>query len=50
MHPLLKNHPLTGAKRELRSFSVTGDVRIVYQLSGDDDAIFFDIGSHNQVY
>ncbi len=50
MHPLLKNHSLTGAKRELRSFSVTGDIRIVYQPLGSDEVIFFDIGSHNQVY
>lgn len=50
MHPLLKNHTLTGSKRELRSFSVTGDVRIVYQPLGNSEVIFLDIGSHNQVY
>ena len=50
MHPLLQNHALTGVKQGLRSFSVTGDIRVVYQPSGDDEAIFFDIGSHNQVY
>lgn len=50
MHPLLKNHSLTGAKQGLRSFSVTGDIRIVYQPLGNDEVIFFDIGSHNQVY
>lgn len=50
MHPLLRNHVLTGTKQGLRSFSVTGDIRIVYQSLGSDGVIFFDIGSHNQVY
>ena len=50
MHPLLKNHALTGSKRELRSFSVAGDIRIVYLSLGNDEVIFLDIGSHNQVY
>lgn len=48
--PLLKNHALTGAKRGLRSFSVTGNIHIVYQPLENNEVIFFDIGSHNQVY
>lgn len=48
--PLLKNHALTGTKQELRSFSITGDIRIVYQSLGNSEVIFLDIGSHNQVY
>ena len=49
-NPLLKDHQLTGNKRGFRSFSITGDIRIVYFLESDGRAIFVDIGSHNQVY
>lgn len=49
-NPLLKDHGLTGAKKELRAFSVTGDIRIVYLPVSEDEVIFLNIGSHNQVY
>ncbi len=49
-NPLLKNHPLTGAKKHLRAFSITGDIRIIYQPISENEVIFMDIGSHNQVY
>ncbi len=49
-NPLLKDHPLSGDKKEFRSFSVSGDIRIIYYKKSDDRVIFFDIGSHNQVY
>ena len=49
-NPLLENHKLSGAKKELCSFSVTGNIRIVYLPVSDDEVIFIDIGSHNQVY
>lgn len=48
--PILKDHGLSGAKRPLRAFSVTGDIRIVYLPVSADEVIFLDIGSHNQVY
>lgn len=48
--PLLKDHGLTGAKRKLRAFSVTGDIRIVYLPISESEVMLFDIGSHNQVY
>jgi len=48
-NPILKDHPLKGRKIGLRSFSVTGDIRVVYYIK--KEAIFFlDIGTHNQVY
>ena len=51
-NPLLKDHTLTGTKKGLRSFSITGDIRVIYQppMSEADEVIFYDIGSHNQVY
>ena len=48
--PILKDHPLKGSKKKLRSFSVNGDIRIVYIRISKDHIIFLDIGSHNQVY
>ena len=49
-HPLLRTHQLTGTKQNLHAFSITGDIRVIYQLISPSDAIFIDIGSHNQVY
>lgn len=49
-NPLLKDHGLSGAKKDLRAFSITGDIRIVYLPVSEDEVIFLDIGSHNQVY
>ena len=47
---ILHNHQLTGVKKDLSSFSITGDIRIIYMLISKDKAVFLDIGSHNQVY
>lgn len=47
---ILKDHRLSGAKKGLRSFSVTGDIRIIYRPAGAGEVVFIDIGSHNQVY
>lgn len=48
--PSLKDHTLTGKLKHLRSFSITGDIRVVYRLIGKDCVLFLDIGSHNQIY
>ena len=47
---VLKNHLLKGKKKGLRSFSVSPDLRIIYQEISKTKVIFLDIGSHNQVY
>ncbi|MBI2597366.1 type II toxin-antitoxin system mRNA interferase toxin, RelE/StbE family [Candidatus Daviesbacteria bacterium] len=49
-NPLLKDHGLTGAKKNLRVFSITGDIRIVYLPVSEEEVTFINIGSHNQVY
>lgn len=49
-NPSLKDHKLAGTKKELRAFSVTGDIRILYIPVSEEEVIFIDIGSHNQVY
>lgn len=48
--PVLKNHLLSGKMRNFRSFSVAGDMRVIYFQENDDSIIFIDVGSHNQVY
>ncbi|MFZ2152597.1 MAG: type II toxin-antitoxin system mRNA interferase toxin, RelE/StbE family [Microgenomates group bacterium] len=47
---ILRDHKLAGSKRGYRSFSITGDIRIIYEMVSERVAIFYDIGSHNQVY
>jgi len=49
-HPLLKDHALKGSMQKLRSFSVSGDIRIIYQPLSPRHVLFLDIGTHNQVY
>ena len=44
-----KDHVLKGNMKPKRSFSVSGDIRIIY-LEYKNHYLFLDIGSHNQVY
>jgi len=47
----LKNHPLKGSLKGKRAFSVTGDVRIIFEeYDGYVLVIMLDVGTHNQVY
>jgi len=46
---ILKDHQLTGNKKEFRSFWITGGIRVTYKIKRDVIE-FYDIGSHNQVY
>ncbi len=46
---LLNDHALHGDLEGYRSFSVTGDIRVIYRSTGDT-LLFYDIGTHNQVY
>lgn len=48
--PILKDHGLIGKMKDFRSFSITGDIRVIYQQESEDIINFIDIGSHNQVY
>ena len=45
----LRNHRLTGGMNDYFSFSITGDIRVVYRII-DNIVYFYDVGSHNQVY
>lgn len=46
---ILKDHSLKGKKSEYRAFSITGDIRAVYEKVSDG-ILLHDIGTHNQVY
>lgn len=48
--PILRDHKLTGKKKSFRSFSITGDFRVIYFPESEDIVTFIDIGTHNQVY
>lgn len=48
-NPILKDHQLKGEKSQLKAFSITGDIRVIYFVK-EGNAYFIDIGSHNQVY
>ncbi len=48
-NPTLHDHPLTGTKLGKRAFSITGDYRVVYREEVDY-FVFYDVGTHNQVY
>lgn len=48
--PSLKDHALAGKLKHLRSFSITGDIRVIYCRIGKDLVLFLDVGSHNQIY
>ena len=49
--PSLKNHNLTGRMQDLRSISVTSNLRIVFQeFDGYTLVILLDIGGHGKVY
>lgn len=48
-NPLLKDHILVGSKLGYRSFSVTGDCRVIYEETSEG-ILLHNIGSHNQVY
>ena len=49
-HPTLHNHPLKGKRKGFRSFSISGDIRIVFYQEFDNTVVFIDIGTNNQVY
>jgi addiction module RelE/StbE family toxin len=48
-NPSLKSHNLSGSKKGFRSFSLTGDMRVVYKIEGRTIRLY-DVGTHNQVY
>ncbi len=48
-NPILRKHQLKGEKKSYWSFSVSGDIRVIYRVKGNK-IFLYDIGSHVQVY
>lgn len=48
-NPLLKDHALQGKLKGYRAFSIAFDLRALYRKE-KDTSIFFDIGTHKEVY
>ncbi|MEJ7681968.1 MAG: hypothetical protein WKG06_29780 [Segetibacter sp.] len=46
----LSIHKLKGNLKEVWSFSVESDLRIIVDLKDPNKALFVDIGTHDQVY
>jgi addiction module RelE/StbE family toxin len=47
----LRNHSLTGRLSGKRAFSITTDLRIIFEEQENYFLVlFFDIGTHNQIY
>lgn len=46
----LRTHRLSGELKEFRSFRVTYDIRIIFEFTKSGDALFSDIGTHDDVY
>lgn len=46
----LKTHKLSGKLKDLWSFSVEYDQRVLFYFTDDGKAVFVDIGDHDEVY
>ena len=49
-NPILNTHKLSGKLKDLWSFNVSGDIRVVFDRSFDDMVILEAIGSHSELY
>jgi mRNA-degrading endonuclease YafQ of YafQ-DinJ toxin-antitoxin module len=48
--PRLRTHKLSGKLKDLWSFTVDYDERVLFYFTEDDQAVFVDVGSHDEVY
>jgi len=46
----LKTHKLQGKLKDLWSFSIDYDLRVIFYFTEDDKSVFVDIGKHDEVY
>ena len=49
-NPLLRLHKLEGKLANYYSINVTGDIRALYEIIGDEVYIYDMIGTHSQLY
>lgn len=48
--PLLRNHALKGKLKGYYSINITGDIRAIYEIIGNEIYLYEMIGSHSQLY
>ncbi len=48
--PILNNHQLHGKLIGRHSINITGDIRAVYEKTGEDKVLFLSIASHSKLY
>jgi mRNA-degrading endonuclease YafQ of YafQ-DinJ toxin-antitoxin module len=48
--PSLRTHKLSGKMKDMWSFSVEYDERVIFYFTDDGKAVFVDIGTHDEVY
>ena len=48
--PQLRTHKLSGKLKDLWSFSVEYDLRVIFYFVDSNRAVFVDIGTHTEVY
>ena len=46
----LRTHKLSGKLKDLWSFRIDYDERVLFYFTEDDSAVLIDIGSHDEVY
>lgn len=46
----LRTHKLGGRLKELCSFRIEYDVRVIFYFSSDDHVVLVDVGTHDEVY
>jgi addiction module RelE/StbE family toxin len=50
-HPKLKTHKLTGKLKDLWSYSVEYNIRVIFFFEDNNTkAVFIDFGTHDEVY
>ena len=47
---VLNNHELSGKYKKYRSINITGDVRAIYEIIDEGNAVFINIGTHSELY
>ena len=48
--PKLRTHKLSSKLKDLWSFSIEYDLRVIFHFVDDQRALFVDIGTHQEVY
>jgi len=48
--PVLNNHSLHGKYVRCRSINITGDIRVVYHVVGENTVQFLTIDTHSNLY